>query len=320
VQFRFGTTVTAGGSALTVSLQDLGTTFPLQPDETQDQYRAVTIPASNTWYTSGLVTNDGTDTGSKRTVSFGDGLAVVVEFDGAGRLGSDSAIISALGQISNTHSSELMLKTGGTWAPITAAPAVILEFSDGTFGTLAGGIPCSAFNSHSYKQDTGTADEYALEFQVPWPCKVDGAWGVMNTVSASGDLDVVLYDGTTAMTNGTITFPGEHGISNNVRSFLVEFPAEITLQANYTYRLGFKPTQTAQAITVQSVDVSNANHWTCWPGGTACNYTTRLDAGSWASPTTTRRLLAGIRISALDDGASAGGIQTHPGMAGGMRG
>jgi hypothetical protein len=310
VHFRFGAVTKSGGSGLTVSLQNPGTALPMQPDETQDQYRAIgngeATFASNTWYTSGLVTSDGTDTGVKRTVSFNEPLCVVLEFDGSGRQAPDSIVLSAISSDSNTHAATSALKTGGSWANAAVCPGVILEFSDGTFGTLQQGFPCSALNTHAFKQDTAVADEYALEFQVPWPCKVDGAWVLINPSAATGDFDVVLYDGTTAMTNGTVSVPGEFAaVTSNLRFLAVGFAAEITLTANYTYRLAIKPTQTTQNVSVQSIDVANANHFTCWPGGTACTYTTRLDEGSWAAATATRRLMAGVRISALDDGVGA---------------
>jgi len=87
VHFRFGAVTKAGGSGLQVSLQDVSLTAgpPAQPDGVVDQYRAIANGeatfAANTWYTSGLLTSDGTDTGTKRTVNFGDLVACVLEYD-----------------------------------------------------------------------------------------------------------------------------------------------------------------------------------------------------------------------------------------------
>lgn len=322
VHFRFGAVTKAGGSNLTVSLQDQALVIPNQPDETQDQYRAIANAdiTANTWFTSGLITSDGTDTGSKRTVAYNERIAVVIEFDGGGRLGSDSFVVSGLAGSATSNIVSNCLKTGGSWAVIAGVAVVLFEFSDGTFGTLQNARPVSAINTHTYKQDTGTADEYALEFQVPWPCKVDGGWAFLTVAAATADYDIILYDGTTPMASGSVSIDGgEHSSANN-RYAIFGFAAEVTLAANTTYRLAFKPTQTTSNISVISIDVAAAGHFQAHPGGTAFQYTTRLDSGSWASPTTTRRLMAGVRISALDDAASAGGIKTHPGMAGGMRG
>src|SRR5262245_9299830 len=76
VGFRFGAVTKAGGSALTVSLQDvnLGTGPTMQPDETQDQTVAVANAdagfTSNAWYQTGALSAD-------RTVALGELLAVV---------------------------------------------------------------------------------------------------------------------------------------------------------------------------------------------------------------------------------------------------
>jgi len=86
VGFFFGSSlIKAGGSSLTVSLQDVSATAaPLQPDETQDQTVAIANGdagfASSTWYRTGALS-------ANRTVSHGEQLAVVLEFDGGGRLG-----------------------------------------------------------------------------------------------------------------------------------------------------------------------------------------------------------------------------------------
>jgi hypothetical protein len=92
VGFCFGAVTKAGGSGLTVSLQNvnLGAGPPFRPDEIQDQTVAIANGdaafATNTWYqTAALSTN--------RTVAFGELLAVVIEYNGAGRLGSDSVVV-----------------------------------------------------------------------------------------------------------------------------------------------------------------------------------------------------------------------------------
>jgi hypothetical protein len=321
VHFRFGTIVKAGGSGLTVSLQDLSTaaTF-IAPDETTDQYRAIATGdanfASNTWYTTGLLTHDGTDSGTKRTIAHGDPLAIVIEFDGSGRLGSDSVIIAATAAVASSHLSQTVLKSGGSWSQSNAIPNVILEFSDGTFGTMLMSFPTSAISSVTYNVDTGTADEYALEFSLPFAAKVDGAWFVATIANASYDFDLVLYDGTTAMTNGTINVDGaQNGAGGSVRYGEAPFPAEVTLAPNTTYRLSLKPT-TVNSIALTYFDVAAAGHFQAHDGGTSFHMASRLNSGAWDSTGTssvylTRRPFMGIRISALDDGLTAGHVQSR---------
>lgn len=301
VGFRPGTVVKAGGSGWTLSLQNLDNSASGlgAPDETQDQTVAVSAASltSNTWLRTGTLS-------AGRSLAPGEAIAVVIEFDGSGRLGADSLQLSGMA-ISNemrAGGAACLLKTA-SWAVQNILANIVLECSDGTFGTLSGAWPLSAINTHAYKQDTAGADEYAMEFSVPFPCKTDGAWISVNVTASTSDFDVILYDsGGTAL--GTVSFDGN--TLATARPLEFAWPSEITLAAGATYRLAIKPTQTTSTLSAYTFDVADANHLTCHTGGTALTYTTRLDAGSWAAATTTRRLFGGIRVSALDDGTGGG--------------
>ena len=314
VGFRFGAVTKAGGSALTISLQDVSTSSgpPANPDGTQDQTVAVANGdaafASNTWYRSGTLSAD-------RTVTYGDLLAVVVEFDGSGRLGSDSVALAYLftsGDTSNysVHGAQVLLNTG-SWALQTGVPNVVLEFDDGSFGTLDGSAPMSALNTHTYSSSSNP-DEYALEFVVTAPVKIDAIWAVVGPGSASANLDLVLYSGTTALQ--TVSVDGNTAGASNNRQLLVPIP-ETELSTGTTYRIAVKPT-TTNNVNAFSFDVDDANQLVC-NGGTGMTYTTRVDAGSWAAATATRCLFAGYRVSSIHDGTGGGGgMLVHPGTGG----
>lgn len=310
VGFRFGAVTKAGGSALTVSLQDVNLAAgpPMQPDETQDQTVAIANAnasfVSNTWIQTGTLS-------ATRTVAFGELLSVVIEYDGAGRLAADSVVISGMAYHASTewaHQMESALKTGGTWAAAGVHPNVILEFDDGTFGTLVGALPFSAASSLAFKSDTAVADEHALEFTVPFPCKVDGFWAFVTFSANTSNFDVVLYDGTSAMTGGTVTVDANTPQSTSTAQRLIgSFSQEITLAANTIYRLAIKPTQTTSTVSLYYIDVNDANHFQALEGGTSWRLASRIDLGAWAAAVTTRRPLMGIHVSALDDGVSTGG-------------
>jgi hypothetical protein len=306
VGFRFGTVTKTGGSGLTVSLQDvlLSTGPPIQPDETQDQTVAIANGdasfASNTWIRTGALS-------ANRTITYGDLLSVVIEFDGSGRLGSDSVNISTPGLPIYNYSQGVMLLKNVSWASQNILANVVLEFTDGTWGTLEGGLPVSGINTHTINSGTGTADEYAMEFSLPFPFKVDELFATIAPAGGSSDFELLLYDGTTAM--ATVAVDGNTLVSAG-RTLFVPIP-ETTCTANTVYRVAVRPT-TTNNVTVYSLDVADANHFTCHGFGTPGRYTTRLDQGSWAAATTTRRLMAGVRLSALDDGVSGGGGSTGP--------
>lgn len=315
ILIRFGSVTKAGGSALTISLQDVDATTgpPSRPDETQDQTVAVANAdatfATNTWHRSGTLS-------ANRSVSCGDLIAVVIEYDGAGRLGSDSVIVSSIGASAQYEPSigGCVLKTGGTWARVaTALPNVLFEMSDGTFGSLDGGYGYSGVRSITYNSGSAS-DEYALKFSFPVSVEIDQMWAWVSVGGGSADYDIVLYEGTTAL--NTVSFDASMApVASSTR--LVCAPiTKRTLTANTDYYVSVKPT-TANSLTVYAVDVSDANHLSALPGGVDFTYATRADAGAW-SETTTAQLMAGVRISAIDDGAGSGGIKSNRGMTGGM--
>ena len=306
VGFRFGTVVKAGGSGLTISLQDVDLINgpPVRPDGVQDQTVAVANGDATfdtgLWHRSGALNAD-------RNVTHGDRLAVVVEYDGGGRLGADTVSLSTLQAVNSVTVSPLetacVLFTAA-WAILGTVqiPILVLEMSDGTFGTLEGCFPCTTINTHTFNVGTLVADEYALVVTPVWPCKIDGLWGIAGPV-AGADFEQILYDGVVALQ--TVSVDANAIIVAGSRLSIAPI-AETALVVGTTYYVGFRPT-TANNISVYSFDVFDANHLTCHPAGIGWTFTTRLNLGAWAAPTATRRLFAGVRMSSFDDGAGGGG-------------
>ena len=79
---RIGTSLaTFPGNGLRLSFQDVDLSTG-NPDGSVDEFRVVSVsPGVNGWVTPGLMTDDGTDTGVKRSVTAGDYLACVVDFN-----------------------------------------------------------------------------------------------------------------------------------------------------------------------------------------------------------------------------------------------
>lgn len=309
VGIHFGAVTKAGGSALTLSLQDvlLTTVVNMTPDETQDQTVAIANAnaafASNTYLHSAALS-------AVRAVSPGDLLAVVLEFDGAGRLGADSVVLQGTNSpfFKGQAVSASKAGAGPTWSiPSNCTPVVILEFDDGTFGSLDGCWPASAYGNFQYKSNS-TPDEYAMAFSFPYPVQIDAFWLVTAAVANTGDFSVILYDGTSAMTNGTVAIDANSVYDiGDVFTIIRSFPAAISLLANHTYYLSVQPTQATSNARMYYVDVNANGHMQAMPGGAGWNLTSRTDAGAWAAVTNTRRPLMGMRVCACDDAAGASG-------------
>lgn len=297
-RFLFGPVTKAGGSGLTFSLQNIDAANgpPGRPDGTQDQTVAIANGnasfASNTYFTTGNLSAD-------RTVSYGELLTAVLEYDGSGRLGSDSV---AVYQAGNTIFSDGPALFTASWATNNGLNGLVFEFADGEVGVLGPSLPLSAATVTLNLSSSTTPDEVALKFTPTFACKVDGLWAAI-TQGAGADMDLVLYQGTTALQTASVD-------SNTTKSTsapaIVEVPIpETTLTAGTAYYVAAKPTTTNQ-ITARFADITSTAVMACLPCGAAAFYSARTDAGSW-SDTTTRYPMLGVRLSAVDNGASAGG-------------
>lgn len=295
--FRFGAVTKAGGSALTVSLQDPSavTGSPMQPDEVQDQTVAIANGdagfAANVWYRTAALS-------ATRAVAQGDFLSVVFEYDGAGRLGADTVSIAGLTKGSQTqmpsnHQLTSLTKTAGTWVDQLSIPNIILEFDDGTFGTLEGSYIFSALNTQSFA-NSATPDEIAVPFTVPYPCTVDGLWTAINFGAAGRNCELNLYAGTVSL--AAVTADTIHAVNVSTRTIYVPIPVQ-NLVPGVQYYAAVKPT-TAANTTFYSTDVADANHLTVMSGGPEACYASRVDAGAWTI-LPTRRLFGGVRFTSL---------------------
>lgn len=304
VGFRFGGVTKAGGSGITVSLQDVSTTAgaPYQPDEVQDQF--INIANGDAGFTGSAYYHTGALSGT-RTVNFTEYLAVVFEFDGAGRLGADAVNIqgASLATASKYMNGGCVAKSG-TWASQNVASNVVLEFDDGTFGTLTPGHPAAAISSTAF--NTGSAaDELAMAFKVDVPCSIDGACIVMSSASNAANWEMVLYAGTTVIDTAVVDANAQDN-ATSVRLFNGAFPTNPTLTVGTQYYLALKPTS-ANNVTLYHFDMSAAAHFQAHEGGLDFNFSSRVDGGAWAALTTTRRPFMSLRISGLDNGAGGSG-------------
>lgn len=296
VEFRCGAVTFNAASVLRVSFQNLSSG---DPDGTQDQYRDMTTLSANAWNVPGLMTSDGTNTGTKRSVTKGDIIAVVFEFQTFTAL--DSVIISACAAtgtawFANTIYTDLYTASWAKQASIIAIMA--LKYDDGLYEPVVGGVPILAFNNVLFNSGS-TPDERGLIFQVPYPCRVTGFAIKVETDAAA---DVVLYDsnGTSVLATASLDSTIRQGV-NGTNTFGL-FPASATLLANTAYRLVVKPT-TVSDVRLYDYDATSAAVLGGFDAGANCHYTSRVNAGAWTEVTTKRPAIAFI-VSAADDALS----------------
>lgn len=300
--WRPGTVVSAGGSLIDCSLQDLDTTTgaPSRPDGNKDQTVNLALSAltSNTWREDNFSTD-------RTNVAHGSLLAVVWEFDAGGRLGADSLSFSGITAVAGQpgSGSAAVLLTA-SWAQATAHPIVVLKGADGAVGTIGRSFPAKALNSHAFNSGS-TPDEIANSISFPASVTLEGV--EIPLLAADGaDVSLILYEGTTAIETVTAdedTMPTGSATLARWRAFWFSTPR--TLTANTTYRLAIRP-DTANNITTYSMDVNTADQLDLL-AGQDFHYWDRTNAGAWSNENTTRWIFMRLLISQVDSGAGGGG-------------
>lgn len=225
-------------NGIKISLQDLSSGMP---DGTADQYRVETVePSTGIWVQSGILSSDGTDTGTKRTVAVGDEFAVVIEFESF--VASDSLIFGTQdSQIS--HQGIIPGRFGGrqyisSWAANVSPIHIFLEYSDGSYVKLDPNQNLALQATNTNYHIATTPDEYGVAFVTEIPVKTSGVY-IFTSGTLRADSTIVLASD--AGTIGTITpstaFYDAHA-SNNL--ILLPFDSDIELAPGTTYYLTMK--------------------------------------------------------------------------------
>jgi hypothetical protein len=275
IQFLWSTVTKTAGSGIRVSLQDpTANNSTFQGDGTDDQYVDVGNSdakfVSGTWYRTAPLS-------ATRTVNFGDELVVVWAYDPLGHKGSDAVSValklSAAGNASELYENH---------------PNVLLEFDDGTYGTLFQGYPTTDVQPTGLAGGnlTGVGQEFALEFSVPRALSIDGCTIVASSGNSSHNaIDVILYDYRSSVLRSTTIDKHWLALSGGDRTRGVLFSSKYDLVANKLYRLAIKATATDGTfdVRVRAWKVDNADHFSCHVGGKSWRAAYRTSGGCWTT-------------------------------------
>jgi hypothetical protein len=316
-EFMTGAMTNNPDNGIRLSFQDIdpATGFP---DGTQDQYRDHTSGLSATTWTAppGVMTHDGTNGGTKRTVTKGQHLGCVIDF--VSFVAGDSfgptvlAVNAASQQILSTN--YIANGSSGSYAKDTTNyPILALKYDDGTYAEFDIPIwPIQAINSRTFNNGS-TPDERALRFSPAVTARCCGIWA---RVDVDGVADLVLYDSASSVLASGSLDPDIRSINSHVPARVL-FDGVTLTPAGAPYRAAIKPTSGTSVISMD-IDVPSAAHMGALPGGTSWHGSTRTDAGAW-SDTTTQRPMIGLIFDGFDDagggggGGGASGYFTRPG-------
>ena len=332
IYFRTGTIPAGGGDTVDVRIETVSNGRPTgtlwsangtgaAPNITV----AIADSDDNVWKTATLT--------NAAVLIPGDEFAIVI----ISSAGTPNILLNASGPgLAGVHGHYPLLLQNATGA--YAAPATnggfqwIVNMTTAGIIYIPGLSPCdgaatlTAFNSGS------NPNERALKFQVPFTCRCIGVRAWIANVAAGANFTVSLWDATgdtDAEALAQVTEDGDFALSTTQDGYVeVYFPTAVTLAINTVYYAGVRP-DTANSVTVPALTTAGtgqpANSVRAFPGDTAGNQhvATRLwtagTAGAWTATTTTMPMISLI-LDQLGDGVSGGGLLTHPGMSGGMRG
>jgi len=294
VGFMSGTVTSAGGSQMRLSLQNVDpSTAGLVPDGTQDQYVDFLLSAltSNTVYTTGSLSAD-------RSVTDGEMLAVVVEFDAGGRLGSDALNLRNFAQYGDDpygSVSNCSLYTA-SWATQSRAPNIFFEFSDASIGSFYGGSGAVDFSATGNFNSGSATDEYGMAFTPPYDCDVNGIY-IIADVAAAGVVRLNLSQNTTVLAYADVDCSQLAGVTNARVAGAI---ATQSLAAGTEYIVSIAPDANNAAI----IRVNGTMGRIPSIYGLSVRAATRADAGAWSySSTPVPR--AGVHVCAIHDRGGA---------------
>ena len=293
----FRTSTVTNAQDLKVSFQ--GVTASGKPDGVVAQFRVVGSIVQATWFETGLITDNGTDGGTKRAVTKGDFLAVVIEF--ASTVG-DLHIRTTLTDNSVTKYPGVFRSTNGgsSWSFTTQRSMdLYVEYDDGSSEPINGLEPFLTYVAQSYDVND-SPDEYALRFSVPFKCRVSGLWMWVDG-GVPGGTEMILYEGTSV--KAMVNHFSEGGVTAGTHTVIFATPVELSIGT--IYYAAYRPLSSTN-VTVALKGINDAKHRNASPGKTAHYLATRTDQGAWSDDTKSLPSI-GLVLDQLDDGVSGGG-------------
>lgn len=248
---------------------------------------------------------------SPATVALGDKLAVViVQSTGNMQVGTTA---SANLPSSSNHLPKGALYTA-SWSAQANLPVIYLVYSDGEV-IPASGMFQNVVAADSTFDSADSPDEVGNLFRVPASCAASGAI-IALTVNASATGEINLLDSANTVLATALYTADESNTLFGTHSAL--FDSQVNLQPGTDYRIAVKPTHASATTIVNYTDRITSAKYSIF--GTTIQKTSRTNAGSWTEDSSRIICLWPI-FSGFDDGAAVGGgLLTHPGMSGGMRG
>lgn len=310
IVFHTGTVTQDPSSGVKVSFQGVTGATGL-PDGTPTHYRVKTTMASDTSHETGLITDDGTDNGNKKTVTAGELFSVVIEFESFDA-NDKLEIRDRIGHYDSVgYAGAVFLYTAAWAAASTANVNILLKYDDGTYETFSQGLGVGSSAAGATNQklwDVNTdPDEVGVKFTAPYNCKLHGIHVAL--APRNETFNVVLYNASDTVIDtlvyGTDLVQFKEQTSAYGYVFWFATPPELT--SGDVYRVTLLPsTDTGVQLYVKVFTYANA----ACIGAQETNYilTSRVDAGAWTD-TALQRPAWALLLSHAEEAGVGGAFQ-----------
>lgn len=322
VEFLPGTALAINAaSEIRVSFQNVDGSG--EPDGTQDQYRDMlgSSLVANFWKDSGIMSSDGSDTGTKRTVARGDLIAVVFEyetftaadvFDARELLASSVANARALAVPNAPYGA---IFDGATWAKGATGDfptSLALRYADGTYAFLGPGVvPIETQQALTLNDGFLPDDEAGLVFKLPVEATLRGA-RVLMFAGPGGAVDwqVRVYNDVDTQLGETVTLPAAvWGGSTAIVGAYRILTADVNIDANRWYRATVRTLSGAVSNAYYGLVRNGINkiaHLDAYEGGREFYSTRRSNNGVWTDEQAIRPVMD-LHFSHFADAPGGGG-------------
>jgi hypothetical protein len=303
-QIHCRTATVGGDQTLRVSFQELDANG--KPDGTDVEWRDVAVLAAEdkTIIQSGIITDDGTDTGVKRVVAVGDRFAVVFAMPA---WTTSTLQLGYMIRDSDEYGEcyPLFANSPPTFTHLFGDIVGAVEYDDATFGYIPNMMIFSSTTSVTI-DDADTPDEYALKIQVPFSCRVSGVWMKGGSGSVNSSF-ITLYSAGGSTLKGPITASDKtFGSNAHTKIYNYNFDTPLELTANTVYRISWKPPASPAAKIFWYYSFPDAAMRETMSNGLNMEMSSRVDSGAWTDSDTDMPV-GGFIIDQVDDGAGGGG-------------
>lgn len=234
VAIRLGANTFNVASVLRVSLQDVVNSSGIMvPDGTQDQYRDITSLVTNQPLETGLLTSDGTDGGTKRTVTIGDMLAIVMEYQ---TFTTGDAVRQGIlvappdgGYFEVNNFASPVFYNGSSWSAQSNTALFAVEYQ--TLGWVP--VHPYAFVPNALGSDLIRDNEEAgNRLQMPFKCRVVGVAALVESGAAA---TLKVYDNSEVEIAEGIQAVPEAGTATDSIEMMLDAPLTLEADTNYFF-------------------------------------------------------------------------------------